>query len=82
MQTFVGKVMSLLLSTLSRFVIAFLRRKKHPLISFKVTIHSDFGAKENKICQQKSPKCSTYGAISKMTELSQLTSKANHSKPE
>ena len=33
-QTFVGKVMSLLVSTLSRFVIAFLPRGKHPLISW------------------------------------------------
>ena len=32
--TFVGKVMSLLFSTLSRFVIAFLPRSKHLLISF------------------------------------------------
>ena len=31
---FVGKVMSLLFNTLSRFVIAFLRRSKHPLISW------------------------------------------------
>ena len=31
-RTFVGKVMSLLLNTLSRFVIAFLRRSKHFLI--------------------------------------------------
>ena len=32
-QIFVGKVMSLLLNTLSRFVIAFLPRSKHVLIS-------------------------------------------------
>ena len=32
--TFVGKVMSLLFNTLSRFVIAFLPRSKHPLISW------------------------------------------------
>ena len=32
-QTFVGKVMFLLLNTLSRFVIAFLPRSKHLLIS-------------------------------------------------
>ena len=31
--TFVGKVMSLLFNTLSRFVIAFLPRSKHLLIS-------------------------------------------------
>ena len=34
MQTFVGKVMSLLFNTLSRFVIAFLPRSKHLLISW------------------------------------------------
>ena len=33
-QTFVCKVMSLLFNTLSRFVIAFLPRSKHPLISW------------------------------------------------
>ena len=46
-----GKVMSLLLNMLSRFVIAFLPRNKC-LFNFMsaVTIHSDFGAKENKVC--------------------------------
>ena len=34
MGTFVGKVMSLLFNTLSRFVIAFLPRSKHLLISW------------------------------------------------
>ena len=33
-QTFVGKVMSLLFNTLSRFVIDFLPRSKHLLISW------------------------------------------------
>ena len=33
-QTFVGKVMSLLFNMLSGFVIAFLSRSKHPLISW------------------------------------------------
>ena len=33
-QAFVGKVMSLLFNTLSRFVIAFLPRSKHLLISW------------------------------------------------
>ena len=43
--TFVGKVMSLLFNTLSRFIIAFLPRSKH-LFNFMaaVTICSDFGA--------------------------------------
>ena len=45
-QTFVGKVMSLLFNILSRFVIAFLPRSKYLLIS----CCSDFGAQENKIC--------------------------------
>ena len=33
-QTFVGKVISLLFNMLSRFVIAFLQRRRHPLISW------------------------------------------------
>ena len=51
-QTFVGKVMSLLLNKLSRLVITFLPRSKHLLISWlqSVTICSDFGAPQNKIC--------------------------------
>ena len=49
--TFVGKVMSLLLNTLSRFIISFLPKSKHLLIPWlQVTIHSDLGAQENKIC--------------------------------
>ena len=49
--TFVSKVMSLLLNMLSRLVIAFLPRSKHLLISWlAVTIVSDFGAQENKVC--------------------------------
>ena len=48
---FVTKVMSLLSNMLSRFVIAFLPRNKHLLISWlAVAIHSDSGAQENKIC--------------------------------
>ena len=47
--TFFGKVMSLLSNMLSRFVIAFLPRSKH-LFMGAVTICSDFGAQENKIC--------------------------------
>ena len=45
-----SKVMSLLFNVLSRFVIAFLPRSKH-LLNFMaaVTVHSDFGAQENKI---------------------------------
>ena len=49
--TFVGKVMSLLFNTLSRFVIAFLLRNRYLLISWlQSTIHSDFGTPENKAC--------------------------------
>ena len=46
--TFVGKMMSLLFNTLSRFVIAFLPRSK-PSFNFmvSVTVCSDFGAQEN-----------------------------------
>ena len=49
--TFVGKVMSLLLNMLSRLVIAFLPRSKR-LFNFMaaVTICSDFGAPQNKVC--------------------------------
>ena len=43
--TFVSKVMFLLLNMLSRFVIAFLPRSKHLLIS--VTLCSDFGTQES-----------------------------------
>ena len=51
-RTFVGKVMtSLLLSMLSRLVIAFLPRSKRLLISWlQVTICSDFGAQKDKVC--------------------------------
>ena len=45
-QNFVGKLMSLLFNTLSRFVVTFLPRSKLAA----VTICSDFGAQENKIC--------------------------------
>ena len=48
--TFVGKTMSLLFNMLSRFVIAFLPRSKHLLISWLQSPFSDFGAQENKIC--------------------------------
>ena len=50
--TVVGKVMSLLFNMLSRLVIAFLPRSKRLLISWlqSVTICSDFGAQENKVC--------------------------------
>ena len=50
-QTYVGKVMSLLFNMLSRLVLAFLPRNKR-LFSFMaaITICSDFGAQENKVC--------------------------------
>ena len=47
---FVGKVMSLLLNMLSRLVITFLPRSKHLNFMAAVTICSDFGAQENKVC--------------------------------
>ena len=49
-QTFVGKVMSLLFNTLSRFVIAFLLRSKLLLISWLQSPSADFGAPQNKVC--------------------------------
>ena len=50
--TFAGKVMSLLFNMLYRLVIALLPRSKHFLnIMAAVTICSDFGASQNKVCQ-------------------------------
>ena len=51
-QTFVSKVMSLLFNTLSRFIIALLPRSKQASFNLMtaVTICSDFGAQENKVC--------------------------------
>ena len=48
--TVVGKVMSLLLNMLSRLVITFLPRRKSFNFMAAVTICSDFGAQEDKIC--------------------------------
>ena len=48
--TFVGKVMSLLFNKLSRLVIAFLPRSKYLNFMTAVTICSDLGAQENKVC--------------------------------
>ena len=48
--TFVGKLISLLFNTLSRFVIAFLPRSKCLLIMAAVTICSDFRPQENQVC--------------------------------
>ena len=49
-QTFVGKVMSLLFNMLSGLVIVFLPRSKRLNFMAVVTICSDFGAQENKVC--------------------------------
>ena len=48
--TFVGRVMSLLFSTLSRFVIVFLPKSNHPDFTAAVTVRSDFGGQEEEIC--------------------------------
>ena len=49
--TFVGEVMSLLFNMFSRFVLAFLSKKQTSLnFMAAVTIYSDFGAQENKVC--------------------------------
>ena len=48
-QTFVGKVMSLLLNMLSRLVITFHPRSKCLNFMASVTICSDFGAQKNKV---------------------------------
>ena len=47
---FVSKVMSLLFTTLCRFVIAFLLRNNWSDFMADVTIHSDFSAQEEEIC--------------------------------
>ena len=47
-RTFVGKVMSLLLNTLSRLVITFLPRSKRLLISWLQSPSADFGAQKIK----------------------------------
>ena len=49
-RAFVGKVMSLLFNKLSRLILTFLPRSKRLLIMAAVTICSNFGAQENKIC--------------------------------
>ena len=50
LRTIVSKVMFLLFNMLSRFVRAFLPRSKRAFFNFMaaVTIHSDFGAQEEK----------------------------------
>ena len=48
-QTFVDKVMALLFNMLSRLVITFPPRSKHLNFMAAVTIHSDFGAPNNKV---------------------------------
>ena len=50
-QTFISKVMTLLFNTLSMYIIALRPRSKRLFISMAaVTVHSDFGAKVNKVC--------------------------------
>ena len=49
-QTFAGKVMSLLFNTLSRFVIDFLPRSNCLNFMTTVTICSNFGAPKNEVC--------------------------------
>ena len=53
--SFVGKLIYLLFNSLSRFVIAFIPGNKYLNFMAAVTICSDFGAQENKICH-----CSTF----------------------
>ena len=50
LRTFVGKVMSLLFNTLSKFVVAFLSRSKCLNFMAAVTVHCDSGAQENQVC--------------------------------
>ena len=48
-QTFAGKVISLFFNMMSRFVTALLPRSKCLNFMAAVTMHSDFGAQENKV---------------------------------
>ena len=48
--TFVSKVIPLLFSVLSRFIIAFISRSSVFNFMAAVTVCSDFGAQENKVC--------------------------------
>ena len=48
--TFVNKEMSLFLNMLSKFVIAFSKEQVSFNFMSLITIHSDFGAQENKSC--------------------------------
>ena len=49
--TFIGKLMSLLFNKLSRFLTAFLPRRKHILISWLHSLAAvSFGPQENKVC--------------------------------
>ena len=48
--SFVSKVMSLFFNMLSKFVIAFLSRGKYLNFMAAVTVYSDLGAQEEKIC--------------------------------
>ena len=47
---FVSRVMSLLFNKASSFVMAFLPRSKHHSFMTAVTVFSDFGTQENKVC--------------------------------
>ena len=49
-QIFVSRVMSLLFNKVSSFVMAFLPRSKHHNFMTAVTVFSDFGAQEFKVC--------------------------------
>ena len=49
-RTFVGKILSLLFNTLSRFIVAFLPRSNHFLISWLRSPSTDFWAQEEEIC--------------------------------
>ena len=49
-QNFIGKVISVLFNMLSRLVTAFLSRSKCLNFMAPITICSDFGAQENKVC--------------------------------
>ena len=68
--TFVGKVMCLLFNVLSRLVITLLPRSKSLNFMAAVTICSDLGAPQNKVCHC----CLTVGLINDMQILEQAVS--------
>ena len=73
-RTIVSKVMSLLLNTLSRFVIAFLPRSKHLLISW-LQLPYIFGKQQRYLSANKGPYSQSYGFSSSHVRMWELDHK-------